>query len=369
MPELLTIIGDEAFRECKNLKKFKIPQKVYKIGSACFENCKKLECIEFEPNSALIRISARLFQNCAQLTTIELPSRIETLGYNCFQNCTDLTEIKLPTNLQTIGAASFENCKRLSTIKFPKFVRVINSNAFYKCTSLTEIFIPSNIISIGGYTFCSCSKIEKIIFQSTETHIDWTIFTNCKKLKAEITLKTQGNVINKNIYDLFCETINIVPSFYQISQNTLNAIYDLSNKDTKIQWTPDEFNFRTLGGDKVNVNLVDNTTDILDSSLDVMAEFVIACARKLEVRPEEIFIAEREIILYHFTIDVVINTKFCDRANNISSTEVTLLTEKGFCAEEKEEVTVFDALNQISKVLNIEINPYSTIDFETMVNQ
>ena len=361
LPDLLTIIGREAFKNCKNLQKFKIPQNVYEIGSGCFEDCEKLECVKFEPNSKLRIISARLFRNCKELTTVELPSEIETLGYNCFQNCTRLTEIKLPTNLETIGASCFENCKRLSILKFTEFVKVINSNAFYKCSNLKEIFIPSNISSIGSYTFCSCSKLEKIIFQSTEIHIDWTTFTNSEKLKAEITLKTQNNVIYNIFHFPICETINIIPGFYQINQNTLSNIYNLSNQDTKIQWTSDEFNFRTLGGDKISVNLGDNTKEILDSSLDVMEEFVIVCAKKLEVRPEEIFIAEREIIVYHFTIDVVVHTKFCDRDDNVSSAEVTLLAEKGFCAENKEEVTVFDALDQISTLLNIEIDPYSTV--------
>lgn len=358
LPPILKTIKREGFRNCKNLQNIKIPENVNSLGYSCFSDCENLKFVEFSPKSNIIFLSIFLFQNCKKLENINLPSTISMLGNNCFENCINLKQLVLPDNLAIIGSSCFENCKSLTEIKLTPNITTIKQNTFYKCSSLKEIFIPSNLNSLGSYAFSSCHNLEKVIFQSTHLYFLYTTFTNCKKMKLEISLKTQGNQLNENIYSFPCDTINIIPSFLPISKKTLEIIEDLSTKDTKVTWSGEEFSFRTLGGDIIDINLDHEIDNILDTPININKELVVECAKSLNVRPEEIFIVDQDIILYHYCIDIVVNTKFSE---NITSDNITLVAEAGFSSEEKEEITVFDALLQISKLLNIEFDPFSTV--------
>lgn len=64
----------------------------------------------------LIRIEDYAFVNTKKITTISLPSSIESIGKSAFKNCA-FTSINLPPYLQTIGTGVFEGCSNLKTIK------------------------------------------------------------------------------------------------------------------------------------------------------------------------------------------------------------------------------------------------------------
>ena len=58
-----------------------------------------------------------------------IPSSVKNIGTNAFAGCTNLTEINLPDGLESIGYGAFAD-SGLDTIRVPKSVKSIGADAF-----------------------------------------------------------------------------------------------------------------------------------------------------------------------------------------------------------------------------------------------
>ncbi len=85
-------------------------------------------------------------------------------GYTgAFTGCDNLTSIEFPKGLTSIGSYAFNHCTNLKSIEFPKELTSIGNYAFERCDSLTSISIPAGVKAIGGRAFSLCCKVEKIV--------------------------------------------------------------------------------------------------------------------------------------------------------------------------------------------------------------
>lgn len=100
-----------------------------------------------------------LCYNSDNLTHIEFPSTLESIGNNAFQSCRNLTYVSLPSSLKSIGNQAFQGCRNLSDIHIPFGVENIGNRAFYNCTALIELDLPISIKHIGNEAFAKCSNI------------------------------------------------------------------------------------------------------------------------------------------------------------------------------------------------------------------
>lgn len=83
-------IGEEAFKECNNIREIILPHTVKTISCSAFEACKKLECIN-------------------------IPDDIESIGECAFAFCENLQEIEIPKNTMIFDYA-FMGCMGLNKI-------------------------------------------------------------------------------------------------------------------------------------------------------------------------------------------------------------------------------------------------------------
>lgn len=200
-----------SFKECSNLSEIAIPAGVTEIPESCFEGCKKLTKIykkssgssgstsggnqeagitdnlegiktigkrAFYNCSALLSIALETteitaleeltFYGCTSLSTIELPSTIETIGAEVFNNCSALTTVE-NFNLidpleddksKPLGDKIFYSCKRLDSITLNPQLKEIPKNMFNGCTSLKSFTIPEKIEKIGGSAFANSALNE-----------------------------------------------------------------------------------------------------------------------------------------------------------------------------------------------------------------
>lgn len=134
-------IGEFAFANCRALNSINVPSTVKTIYNNAFEGCENLKYggLVFDANSTLVEIRDKAFIKTA-LTTIELPSSVETIGNYCFQQSA-LESIILSANLKTIGAKAFYGCENL--------VKVDNT---------AMIFTEGT--SIGVAAFENCAKLD-----------------------------------------------------------------------------------------------------------------------------------------------------------------------------------------------------------------
>lgn len=139
-------------------------------------------------NSSFIARAA--FDGCVCLTSVYIPSSVESIEGSGFTNCYNLTSVTFGDNskLNVIGLIAFGNCRNLAKIDIPESVTLIEKDAFYHCSGLTTCTIGSGVTSIGGYAFCSCKSMTSVTFSegSQLTNIGMQVFAVCSSLKSII---------------------------------------------------------------------------------------------------------------------------------------------------------------------------------------
>ena len=105
-----------------------------------------------------------------------------------FSYCSDLTSVDIPDGVISIGNSAFMGCSSLASIDIPDGVVSIGDYAFTECSSLTSVDIPDGVTSLGDGAFSYCSGLESVTLGSgLETIGDWA-FEGCSSL-AEITCR------------------------------------------------------------------------------------------------------------------------------------------------------------------------------------
>ena len=68
---------------------------------------------------------------------------------NAFANKADITSLNLPEGLTSIGVRAFQDCTSLTSVTLPDSLISIGNLAFYNCTGLTSIRVGTGIIGDG----------------------------------------------------------------------------------------------------------------------------------------------------------------------------------------------------------------------------
>ena len=113
----------------KSTKKVKIPSSV-KIGNETYK---------------VTSIADDAFKNNKKMTSVTIPSTVETIGKNAFKGCKKLTKVTIPKNVTTIGKDAFRNCKKLKTVTIKsKNITSVGKGAFKGVSSKITIKVPKS---------------------------------------------------------------------------------------------------------------------------------------------------------------------------------------------------------------------------------
>ena len=178
---------------------------VTSIGSA-FNGCTDLTSIEIP--EGVTSIGNYAFRGCTSLTSIEIPSSVTSIGDDAFRGCTSLTSIGMANSVSYIGAKAFaetawyekqpEGLVYVGNVAYeykgtmPDNTAIvlqertsgIAPSAFYGCTGLTSIEIPEGVTSIGSYTFSGCTGLTSIEIPEGVTSIGTGAFFGCTGLTS-----------------------------------------------------------------------------------------------------------------------------------------------------------------------------------------
>jgi len=114
------------------------------------------------PNSVTI-IGNGAFQDCRQLVKITIPNSVTSIGNAAFWYCFSLADITIPNSVSSIGWGAFVGAK-ITNLIIPNSVSTIEGNAFGSCLELTTVTISSGVTYIGDSAFAHCGKLQKVYF-------------------------------------------------------------------------------------------------------------------------------------------------------------------------------------------------------------
>lgn len=187
---------------------------VTKLYSGAFRDCTEITSVQL-PNS-VTTIGWDVFYGCTNLKSVNLPKGLTSMGPFAFSHCSSLTSVEIPGTLSFLPYAAFMWCDNLSEVKFGEGIEGIAEDAFQYCTSLKEAILPNSVDSIGRSAFNGCTALEKVTLGSGLHKIGDYVFSGCTSL-AELTLPEELDSIGKYAFsDIAATSINIPASVKSI---------------------------------------------------------------------------------------------------------------------------------------------------------
>ena len=136
-------------------------------------------------SDGITNISKCAFNNCGNLSAVDLPKTLKSIGEGAFLNCRDLASVHYNGplalwNKMNIGANndSLINAELhylLPDFILPASIREIEEEAF-SGGKFTFVQLPDNGLSIGSNTFANCQNLEYVIIPASVSDIDNSVF-------------------------------------------------------------------------------------------------------------------------------------------------------------------------------------------------
>lgn len=161
---LPTSTQQDAFRECGNLTKIKLPLGLKVISNNTFRSCLKLTLEELPSLTSIGQ-----FGISSTISDVYLPDTITSLGQNaCLDSLIRLTSFPQNLKLGSIAMSALKECRNLIISEFPNsWTGGINHFAFQNCRNLTIKELPSGISSIGKQSLLGTGITELKILRTT----------------------------------------------------------------------------------------------------------------------------------------------------------------------------------------------------------
>lgn len=163
---------DNEYHQCTGLASANIPNSVTTIGKDAFRDCNKLTTLHIENLENWINIKRE--------GDIGIPSNTIL-----FVNGLKFTELVVPNSITSIGKYAFYNYQSLESITFHKDVSVIVQNAFNGCTNVKKMVCQGDTPPVcGADALTGISRTECTLYvpetsgSNYRNTAPWSEFTN-----------------------------------------------------------------------------------------------------------------------------------------------------------------------------------------------
>ena len=257
--------SNSAFCGCSSLKKITIPENVTTIGTGAFYQCYNLEEVTFKGTKATF-VGVRAFQQTGKMKRVNLDNIIKwcriswdntgTFGYGSntipdtrlYIDGVEVTSIDWPSSITSIGQFKFYHCSKITSITIPQTVTSIAACVFEGCSSLyfNDVNLPLAAIYRSSYITSRMRSTSTLTCKHLAVdYSNGAIPCNCRKIVVLNDVSfyryyfTGANLkevrIGGNVY---YSTTNAKPAAYGIfgGTNSTNAVklsfLEIGGRDT-----------------------------------------------------------------------------------------------------------------------------------------
>lgn len=178
----ITAIASRAFYGCDEITSVTVPSSVESIGDEAFQSCLLMKSAKI--SEGVTTMGKDVFRYCYALSDVSLPSTLTAVEDNAFYDCLGLTSISIPAGVDRVGAYAFAGCKKLASVSLPSTVVSLGEYCFSGCAALTSVNLPTGLSGISTAAFNGCSSLEKLVIPSGAQRIAGLAFRGCRSLKS-----------------------------------------------------------------------------------------------------------------------------------------------------------------------------------------
>lgn len=140
----------------------------------------------------------------SNISSVEIPSTVETIGAYAFADFEDLQTVNFSGNgLENLEMGAFFGCVSLEEINLPASTDIISPYAFIDCESLQDINIESTnqkFVSIGGVVY-SKDKSELLFYPAGKYNSSYTVDSACQEI-GPCAFMGNNYLTNINLYNV-----------------------------------------------------------------------------------------------------------------------------------------------------------------------
>ena len=319
-------------------------------------------------NVEITMINDDAFRDCDNLRTVTIPNTVKMLGKNAFLDCSNLAEVNMSENVSTISNNCFKSCSNLKSFNMPKNIKVLNTSSFENCSNIKSIYFSNNDINIdttafrNNYITFIClegSSIErladdlgfnKLTFKSEENYS----YANYNNLKAYLSnlKETLPVSLNSDTLKTYQEQIN---TFYDLKKENTESVVPPKEEHViePVDTTLSKYQLEYIGKlkklDKSNYD-IENKTKI-EEMLNLGASKINTATTSTEI--DGIY---NEVIAYINSLPTLIETIRKDNEDELSN-------YLDFTAYRTEDVT------KMKEIINTAVSNIESMEDETSIQK